>query len=86
MPKISEFYGIVIRMYYNDHLPPHFHAQYSNDNAAISIGSGIVIAGNVPPRVLALITEWAKMHKRDLEENWERARSGLPLQDIDPLD
>lgn len=86
MPRISEFFGIVIRMYYDDHLPPHFHAEYSGEQIAVGIDPLGLIAGTVPPRVLGLIMEWAASHQPELAENWERARAGLPLQQIDPLD
>ena len=51
VPRISEFYGIVIEMYFVDHPPPHFHARYSGDEALIVIASGEVFAGSLPGRV-----------------------------------
>jgi hypothetical protein len=48
MPRISEFYGIVIEMYFADHPPPHFHARYSGDEALIVIETGEVFAGFLP--------------------------------------
>jgi hypothetical protein len=85
MPEISRFYGIVIRMYFNDHNPPHFHAIYGGEQAQIDIHSLAVIDGHLPPRALGLVIEWASQHQDELVEDWNRARSQQPLQRIDPL-
>ena len=66
MPEISRFYGIVISMYYDDHNPPHFHARYGGDRAAIEIPSLRVLEGKLPPRVLGLVVEWASQHQPEL--------------------
>jgi hypothetical protein len=70
MPVISSFYGILIRMYFGDHVPPHFHAQYGEYNAIISIQDFGIIEGYLPPKAMALIVEWAIIHKDELLENW----------------
>lgn len=57
MPEISRFYGIIIRMYFNDHNPPHFHAAYSGSEAVIDINTLAVIAGRLPPRAMGLVVE-----------------------------
>jgi hypothetical protein len=85
VPSVSQFYGIVIYMYYNDHAPPHFHAVHGNAEALFSIGSGGILAGTVPRRVSALVAEWASLHREALEANWELARQGRPLRAIPPL-
>jgi hypothetical protein len=85
MPEISRFFGIVIAMYYEDHLPPHFHARYGGQRARIHIGSLDVLSGRLSPRVRGLITEWASQHQAELLKDWELARSGAPLTRIDPL-
>lgn len=59
VPRIGEFYGIVIGMYYREHGVPHFHATYAGETVVVSIDTGDVIAGNVPPRTLRLVQEWA---------------------------
>jgi hypothetical protein len=59
MPEISRFYGIVIRMYWRDHNPPHFHAEYSGHEALIEIRGGATVAGRLPPRAHGLVVEWA---------------------------
>ena len=59
MPEVSRFYGIVIRMYFGDHNPLHFHAAYSGNEALININTLAVIAGRLPPRAMGLVAEWA---------------------------
>ncbi len=85
MPEISRFYGIVIKMYFDDHNPPHFHAQYSGHEAVMAINSLATISGRLPARALGLVTEWASLHQEELLALWDRARSLEPLHKIDPL-
>jgi hypothetical protein len=85
MPTISMFYGIVIRMFFNDHAPPHFHARYGEFEATIEIGSGKVLQGQLPTRALDLATEWAASHQIELLENWQRCRDNRSPAKIDPL-
>lgn len=63
MPRLSFFYGIAITMYFYDHNPPHFHAQYAEHHAVIAIGSHDVLAGRLPGRAMQLVTEWAELHR-----------------------
>ena len=86
MPRISEFFGIIIAMYYNDHSPPHFHARYGEAEATLMIESLRILEGQLPRRALALVREWASMHRNELDTNWERARRGVPLKHIKPLE
>ncbi|WP_428303748.1 DUF4160 domain-containing protein [Lacipirellula sp.] len=86
MPTISQFYGITIRMYFDDHAPPHFHAYYGSDAAAIDIDNLQVLEGKVRRRTLAMVVEWATAHRAELRENWDRATAHQPLQEIAPLD
>jgi len=85
MPQISYFLGVVIRMFYRDHNPPHFHAVYSNFEAIIDIEKNELISGYLPPRVLGLVTEWTALNQKELMENWERARGQEQLESIAPL-
>ena len=84
MPRISEFYGIVIEMYFDDHPPPHFHARHGGDNAVISI-EGELLAGSLPSRALRLVREWTKLHHAELQANWRRLESDETPRRIDPL-
>ncbi len=86
MPSICEFFGIVIRMFYNDHLPPHFHAEYGEHEAVYEIQTIEVSRGGLPRRAHALVVEWTTLHRTELIENWDKARDGLPLKSIKPLD
>ncbi len=85
MPRISEFYGIIIAMYYNDHLPAHFHARYAEEEATVRIDTLDVHEGELSPRARAMVVEWASLHRSELIENWELARQGLPLNPVAPL-
>ena len=71
MPVISNFYGIIIRMYFGDHVPPHFHATYNEFSAQINISSLGIIEGYLPPKALALVVEWASTHQDELQKNWK---------------
>jgi Domain of unknown function (DUF4160) len=85
MPEISRFLGIVIAMFYNEHAPPHFHAWYGEHEATIRIGDGTV-DGYLPRRARAHVLEWYGLHREELQENWERARTRKPLRKIEPLE
>ena len=86
MPALSRFFGIVITMNWNDHPPAHFHARYSEHEAAIRLDTLEVEAGHLPRRVLGLVLEWAADHRAELWDNWERVHSSQPTQPIAPLD
>jgi len=86
MPCVSDFYGIAIYMYYNDHAPPHFHAEYGGDEVEIDISGLDVLRGEMKRRALGLVLEWAQLHRDELLTDWELARQGLPLQTIEGLE
>jgi hypothetical protein len=85
MPEISRFFGIIIKMFYDDHNPPHFHAEYSGYLALIDIKSLSLFSGELPPRALGLVIEWAILHQAELLDDWERARNRRELMSISPL-
>lgn len=86
MPRVSEFYGIAIAIFYNDHAPPHFHAAYAGRQALIELDTLELREGGLPPRALRLVREWGQLRRRALRENWDRAREGLPLDLIPDLE
>jgi hypothetical protein len=86
MPRISAFFGIIIAMYFNDHAPPHFHAVYQEHEALLDIETLEVVRGSLPRRAMALVLEWAALHRAELRADWKKARRGLPLDPIQPLD
>lgn len=86
MPTISSFYGILIRMYYDEHGPPHFHVEYQDYSASIDINSLEVSVGHLPRRALNLVLDWAELHRDDLRANWARIEKGEQLAAISPLE
>jgi Domain of unknown function (DUF4160) len=86
MPEISRFFGIVIRMYFSDHPPPHFHAEYAGERAKIDIKSLQILDGQLSPRAYGLTAEWAALHRAELLENWNRVTRAEPALRIVPLD
>lgn len=85
MPEISRFLGIIIRMFYNEHNPPHFHAFYNEFQVEISIQTLEVMKGSLPKRVLALVIEWALEHRSELMNDWELMRNDKVPNPIQPL-
>ena len=86
MPTLSTFYGIIIRMYWKEHNPPHFHAIYAGQEILVNILTMEVISGLLPRRAMALILEWAILHREELLEAWNKCSNNeLPSQ-IQPLD
>ena len=85
MPEICRFYGIIISINYDDHNPPHLHADYGSYSVLISIIELKVLQGKFPNRGLNLVLDWAKKNQKLLLDNWELARQGKPLIKIDPL-
>lgn len=85
MPEICRFFGIVIAVYYDDHNPPHFHARYGGKKVSIEIQSLKVLEGEISPRALGLVVEWASLHKKELIKDWELAKTNQPPEKIEPL-
>ena len=85
VPRLSEFYGIVIWMYRPDHAPAHFHAQYGEMWAQMAIDDLRVLNGRLPARALRLVRAWAHLHGDELAEDWRRAQAREQLLPIAPL-
>ena len=85
MPEISRFLGISIFMYYRDHEPPHFHAEYGEFEITVEIERGLV-TGRFPRRALGHVLEWCLLHKAELLAGWDLALRKLPLNPIPPLE
>ena len=85
MPRISEFFGIIISMYYNEHAPPHFHAIYGEFKVSILIENLGILEGRLPPKALSLVIEWADLHQEELRKNWDLLKEHKPLFKIEPL-
>ena len=86
MPEVSRFFGIVIRMYFDDHNPPHFHAFYAGNEAQVGIDPIIFLEGKLPNRAASMVIEWAALHQRELKQDWDRLRNDQPLERIEPLE
>jgi hypothetical protein len=86
VPEISRFFGIVIKMFFDDHSPPHFHAEYAGSVALIGIRTLAVFSGRLPPRAMGLVIEWATLHQQELLADWERAQAQGELRPIAPLE
>jgi hypothetical protein len=86
MPTISRFYGIKIEMFWNDKHGPHFHVKHAEYRALVSIRDGSIMRGKLPQRAYSLVLEWLALHRQELNENWKRARVGLPLNEIEGLE
>ena len=86
MPIISAFFGIVIRMFYKEHGPPHFHAEYQGQSAKFGL-DGEIIAGNIRSMTARrLIRDWTALHRAEIQANWEKMKAGRSLEKIEPLE
>ena len=86
MPTISQFFGIFIGMFFNDHSPPHFHARYNEHTAVIDIERLEVIEGDLPRRALGLVLDWAELHRSELLADWNLCRNKQQPLKIAPLE
>jgi hypothetical protein len=85
MPEISRFLGIVIYMYFNEHNPPNFHAEYNEFKASIAIKTLGLLEGRLPSKVMSLVIEWAQDHQDELLENWNSIKATGQHYRINPL-
>lgn len=85
MPEVSRFYGIVIKIFYDDHNPPHFHAEYGEYEMLININTLAIMGGRLSARALGMVSEWASLHQQELLAAWERAKQLQPPGQIEPL-
>ena len=85
MPELSRFFGIVITMYFDDHLPPHFHARYGDERAEFTIDPPGLLRGRLAPRAIALVIEWAALRREELLLAWNQRTAGRHPNRIDPL-
>ena len=85
MPEISRFYGIVVKMLFDDHAPPHFHVVYNEFKVVIGIGNLRILKGDLPPKAFGLVMEWAKLHQKELLQDWHLAKNRKNPFKIEPL-
>jgi hypothetical protein len=85
MPEISRFLGIVIKMFYDDHNPPHFHVEYNEYLAEINIETLEILAGEIPNRIYTIVLEWATIHRKELIDDWNLSKINEQPKKIEPL-
>lgn len=85
MPELSRFLGITITMYFNDHNPPHFHAEYNGEEACFEIATLKRIDGSLPPRICGYVVEWTLLHQSELQNNWQSLQMDGTFEKIMPL-
>lgn len=86
MPIISKFFGIIIRMFYDEHNPPHLHTEYKGNKALFDFRGNIIIGDLKSKTATRLVREWIDIHINALVEDWALAREGKEIKKIDPLD
>lgn len=86
MPIVSVFYGMIIRIYYSDHNPPHFHVNYGDKEIMVGIRTGRILKGGFPKRLKNAIEEWRLLHKDELLAAWNDAQQLRVIRKIKPLE
>lgn len=86
MPEISRFFGIIIRMFFSEHNPPHIHVEYQDSKAVFDLAGNITHGGLKSRTAVRLVREWIDLHVVELREDWELAQAGRELNRIDPLE
>ena len=86
MPVLSVFFGVIVRMWHDDHPPPHIHVEYQGFEALIEIKTGQLIKGSLPRKVLSIVRDWCHVHQTELLDNWELAQRFEPLERIQGAD
>ncbi len=86
MPEISRFFGIIVRMFYDDHNPPHFHVEFGDKRAKVDFRGNILIGDLGSKTALKLVREWIDLHQAELLEDWELARANKEIKKITPLE
>jgi hypothetical protein len=82
MPVLSIFFGIVVRMWHDDHAPPHIHVEYQGFEAMVLIEDGLVHKGRLPRKAALIVKEWCLHHQEELLKNWEKAQNFEQLDKI----
>jgi Domain of unknown function (DUF4160) len=80
VPVISVFFGIIIRMYHDEHPPPHFHATYQGQTAFVRISDGKIMHGTLPIKAAKMVKQWALDHGTELMANWQRGTDMVPME------
>ncbi len=86
MPELCRFYGIIVRMFSGDHPPPHFHAVYQGEEVQVNLLTLEILRGGLPRRALALVLEWAALHRNELQGAWDATSRNIEPAKIKPLE
>ena len=86
MPTIAIFFGIIVRMWHDDHPPPHIHVEYQGFEALVAIETGLVTQGALPRTVANIVRDWCLLHQTELLNNWQKAQRFEPLDRIQGAD
>ena len=86
MPVLSVFFGMIVRMWHDDHPPPHIHVAYQGFEALVQIDTGQILKGKLPKKVASIISDWCETHRVELLENWDRAQRFETLERIQGAD
>ena len=86
MPVISRFFGMIIRMFFNEHAPPHFHVEYAEYHAVINIQTLELMDGKFPRRALGLVLDWAELHQQELMTDWNLCQQHQQPREITALE
>jgi len=86
MPELCRFFGIVIRMYFHDHAPPHLHAEYQGKVALIDFDGNVLRGGLGSRTALRLVRQWIDLHVPELVADWRLAQARQAIQRIPPLE
>jgi hypothetical protein len=87
MPIVSQFYGIIIKMYYDDterHHTPHLHAIYAGERAVYDF-NGNCIKGKMPIKQEKMIIAWIAIHVEELDALWKLTQEENKFFPIEPL-
>lgn len=84
MPTISMFYGISVKMYIDEHNPPHFHAYYQGYEGVFNF-NGKLIKGFLPHKQERLVEAWTIIHQKELFDNWNLLENSEQVNKIEPL-
>ena len=85
MPTMRSFYGLSIRMFFNDHVPPHFHVEYAEFKATVDIVELRISGGKLPRRAQELVLDWAELHQNELLIDWHLCTAKQQPNPINPL-
>ncbi len=87
MPEICRFYGLVIKMIFNDqdkHHKPHVHVYYGEYEASVAL-DGEVLDGKLPVKQYRMLAGWMAIHEDELYQAWNQAVRNIPFEKIQPL-